>query len=60
MKATKFSVKKGQTISVIVRDKKGIGVERQTAIVRNISADGIELVLSNGVMVELSLQQEAQ
>ncbi len=58
MKAAKFSVKKGQTLSVIVRNEKGASVERQTAIVRNISADGIELVLSNGAMVELSLSQE--
>lgn len=60
MKAVKFSVKKGQALSVIVRNEKGVGVERQTAIVRNISADGVELILASGAMVELSLYQEEE
>lgn len=58
MKAAKFNVKKGQTLGVIVRNEKGASVERQTATVRSISADGVELVLSNGAVVELFLSQE--
>ena len=59
MKATKFNVKKGQTLGVIVFNEKGASVERQTATVRKISAEGVELVLSNGAIVELFLEQEA-
>jgi len=59
MKATRFNVKKGQTLGVIVFNEKGASVERQTATVRNISAEGVELVLSNGAVVELFLSQEA-
>lgn len=59
MKAAKFSVKKGQSIGVIVFNEKGVSVERQTATVRQISAEGVELVLSNGAVVELFLSQEA-
>lgn len=57
-KATRFQIQKGQTLGVVVRNEKGVSVERQTATVRGISADGVELVLSNGVVVELFLAQE--
>lgn len=60
MKAAKFSIKKGQEFGVIVRNEKGASVERQTATVKNISADGIELILSNGARIELFFEQGEQ